>query len=255
MNTGIKEVTKQVGIFVTKNSSTILTGIGVGGFISTVVMAVNATPKALQLIDEAYEGRESTSELSKLEVVKVTWKCYLPTAITAALSISCIIGANSINLKRNAALASVYSVAKKSLDTYQAKVIETIGEKKNKEIREEIVKDTLERTPVNEKQVIITGKGDMLCFDECSGRYFKGNIEDIRKAENKLNKDLICDMWVSLNDLYDELGLDTVKIGDDIGWTIDNNVQFDFTSKIADNGEPCIVVGFWVDPAPKPHTY
>ena len=255
MSTGIKEVTKQVGIFVTKNSPTILTGMGVAGFISTVVMAVNATPKALQLIDEKRDTIEGWPELSKSEVVNVTWKCYLPTAIMGALSISCIIGANSITLKRNAALASVYSVAKKSLETYQAKVIETIGEKKNTDIKDSIAQDKLDKTPVNEKQVIITGNGNMLCFDDASGRYFRSSIDALNKVENKLNKDLISDMWVSVNDYYYEIDLDPVTLGREQGWTLDCPPEFDFSAKVASNGEPAIVVGFWNDPIPKPNIY
>lgn len=122
-----------------KHSPEILTGIGIAGMVTTTVMAVRATPKALRLIDSAelkkanetnipYEGHN----LSKTEIIKVTWKCYIPVAITGSLSIACLIGASSVNARRNAALATAYSIAETSLKEYQNKVVETIGEKRSK---------------------------------------------------------------------------------------------------------------------------
>lgn len=122
-----------------KHSPEILTGIGIAGMVTTTVMAVRATPKALKLIGSAelkkanetnipYEGHN----LSKTEIIKVTWKCYVPVAITGGLSIACLIGASSVNARRNAALATAYSIAETSLKEYQNKVVETIGEKKSR---------------------------------------------------------------------------------------------------------------------------
>ena len=59
---------------------------------------------------------------------------------------------------------------------YQAKVVETLGEAKARKIKDEIAKDKVKNDPISNKEVIITGKGDMLCYDVLSGRYFKNNI-------------------------------------------------------------------------------
>ena len=122
-----------------KHSPEILTGIGIAGMVTTTVMAVRATPKALRLIDNAEIKKANETNtpyeepnLSKTEIIKVTWKCYIPVAITGGLSIACLIGASSVNARRNAALATAYSIAETSLKEYQNKVVETIGEKKSR---------------------------------------------------------------------------------------------------------------------------
>ena len=90
--------------------------------------------------------------------MRLTWRYYVPTAIMGGLTIACIIGANSINLRRNAALAGAYSLTEAALKEYQAKVIETIGDKKEQAIRDDIAKDRVKEHPLGEREVIITGK-------------------------------------------------------------------------------------------------
>ena len=102
-------IAKGVKRVLRKHSPEILTGIGIAGMIATTVTAVRATPKALQLID-AREIKEE-KRLSTAEVVKTTWKCYIPAAMTGTLSVACLIGASSVNAKRNAALATAYTLS------------------------------------------------------------------------------------------------------------------------------------------------
>ena len=49
----IKNALKSIQTTVSKHSPEILTGIGIAGMITTTVLAVRATPKALVLIEEA----------------------------------------------------------------------------------------------------------------------------------------------------------------------------------------------------------
>ena len=231
-----------------KHSPEILTGIGIAGMITTTILAVRATPKALLLIEEKKEA-DDIEELKPVEVIKTTWLCYIPAAVTGGVSIACLIGATSVNLRRNAALATAYSLSESALKTYQEKVIETIGEKKEKEIRDEIAKDQLQRDPVVNKEVIVTGKGETLCYDTISGRYFKSDIEKLRRVEAELNKELVGNMWVSLNDFYYKVGLRAVTIGDELGWNVGYDlVDFDFSSQLAEDDTPCLVIGFRVAP-------
>ena len=143
-----------------RRSPEILTGIGIAGLVTTTIFAVKATPKALDLIAKAEE--EKQEELTKLEAVKVAWKPYIPAAISGATSIACLIGATSVNAKRNAALAAAYKLSETALVEYKDKVIETIGEKKEKTIREEISKDRLEKNPVTKSEIFINEKGKTL---------------------------------------------------------------------------------------------
>lgn len=251
---------------VTKKSPEILTGIGVAGFITTVILAVKATPKALTLIEEekrrqnrkiandakknGYENCNCIEKLTPIETIKVAWKPYAPVAIIGAASAACIIGASSVNAKRTAALATAYKLSETALTEYKEKVVETIGEKKEQLVRDKIDKGHIDKDPVGKKEVIITKAGETLCYDSLSGRYFKSDIEQIKRAVNELNKRMINnEMYISLNELYDELDLAHTAVGYELGWNIDHGlIDVDFSSQIAEDGTPCIVISYSIAP-------
>ncbi len=231
-----------------KHSPEILTGIGIAGMITTTVMAVRATPKALILIEERKE-EIGAEKLEAMDMVKTAWACYIPAAITGTLSVACLIGASSVNARRNAALATAYTLSESALKDYQGKVIEMFGEKKNEAVKDAIAKDKVEKNPVVTREVIITEKGNTLCYDAISGRYFKSDIEKIKKAECELNRQILDDMYVSLNDFYYEIGLDSVKLGDELGWNVDSGyIDLSFSSQLASDGTPCLVIDYSVAP-------
>lgn len=244
----LSKIVKGVKFTLSKHSPEILTGIGIAGMITTTVMAVKATPKALLLIEDAkYE--KDTAKLTIPETVQTTWKCYIPAAVTGALSVSCLIGASSVHLKRNAALATAYKLSETALTEYKDQVAKTFGEKKEQEVRDNIAKEHIEKHPVTKQEVIITEKGKTLCYDELSGRYFKSDIEEIRRAVNEINRQMIDEMSVSLNEFYYELGLNSTKMGDELGWNISHGMlDVNFSSQLADDGTPCLVVEYSVAP-------
>ncbi len=248
-----------------KHSPEILTGIGIAGMVTTAVLAVRATPKALLLLEQEKQRKndelkaaanetdstecEEIEKLKPVEAIRAAWTCYIPSAVTGVLSIACLIGASSVNARRTAALATAYSLSESALKEYQEKVIETIGEKKEQGIRDSVAKDKLKRDPVVNKEVIITGKGETLCYDSITSRYFKCDIEKLRKVENMLNKRLLSEMYISLNEFYYEIGLNQTDIGDDLGWNIEDGlVDLEFSSQLAEDDTPCLVIGYRVSP-------
>ena len=154
----ISKVLSSVRTSMAKHSPEILTGIGIAGMITTTVMAVRATPKALILIEERKE-EIGAEELEVADVVKTTWLCYIPAAITGTLSIACLIGASSVNAKRNAALATAYTLSESALKDYQGKVVEMFGEKKHETVKDAVAKDKIEKNPLVTREVIITETG------------------------------------------------------------------------------------------------
>jgi hypothetical protein len=243
----LQKLTQKFGGVLNKNSPTILTGFAVAGLVATTVMAVKATPKALELIEtEKYITKEL---LSAQEIVKLTWKCYVPAAVTGLLTVGAIVMANKINLRRNAALASVYALSEAAMKEYQAKVVETLGKPKEKKIKDEIARDRITQNPVSDNEVLITNRGETLCYDSLSGRYFKSDIENIRQVLNKLSRDLMSEMFIDLNGVYNELGLKGTKMGEMIGWHIDDGlIEPDFSSQLTENGTPCLVLDFVTEP-------
>lgn len=251
-NLSLSKIAKDVGFVLRKHGPEILTGFGIAGMITTTVLAVKVTPKALKLMDEAKQRKIEENEdgvLTPVEVVKETWKCYIPAAVTGVASVACLVGASSVHIRRNAALATAYKLSETALTEYKEKVVETIGERKEKKIREEVAKDKLDKNPVTKQEVIITERGNTLCLDTLSKRYFKSDINEIKKAENELNKELLHNMYISLNEFYDKLGLSHTSIGDDLGWNCDNGlVELDLSSLIAEDGTPCLVIGYSIAP-------
>lgn len=240
----ISKIINEIQKAVIKHSPEILTGLGIAGMITATVLAVKATPKALDLINDRKDELE-TEKLPPTEVVKTAWKCYIPAAVTCATSTACLIGASSVHLKRNAALATAYKLSESAISEYKDAVIDKIGEKKEQTIRDKVAEEKMKKNPVSSSEVFITEKGNTLCYDTISGRYFKSDIDRIKRAENAINKQLLDEMYVSLNDLYDELDLDHTKLGDELGWKIDDGlVELYFSSQLADDGTPCVVMDF-----------
>jgi len=253
----LSKIARSVRMTISKHSPEILTGIGIAGMVTTTIMAVKATPKALELISEERLERADNDEsfiyestpIPKKDIVKLTWRCYIPTAITGGLSIACLIGASSINVRRNATLATAYTLSKTALKEYQGKVVEVIGEKKEQAVKDAVAKDKIDKNPVTNREIIITEKGNTLCYDVISGRYFKSDIDKLKKIENELNRQMRDEMYISLNDFYYEVGLNSSSVGDELGWNIDNGyIDLYFSSQLADDGTPCLVIDYQVAP-------
>ena len=246
---GLKRTIKSAGRVLTKYSPGILTGIGITGMIGATFMAVKATPKALYLI-EAKKEESEVEELTPVETIKTCWKCYIPATLTTVVSAACLIGASTVSAKRNAALATAYSISEAALREYQEKVVEVIGEKKEKAVRDAVAKNQIERDPVTKSEVvIIDSNSNTLCYEPLSGRYFKSTIDKIKKAEIKLDRQMIQEMYVSLNDFYWEIGLDGTDLGDKMGWNLSKGyMDLSFSSQLADDGTPCAVIVYGIPP-------
>lgn len=248
-----------------KRSPEILTGIGIAGMVSTVVLAVKATPKAMELIEEekskrisdatVEEAREWSENggvpMKQIEVVKVAWKPYIPAVVTGVASVACIIGANSVHVRRNAALATAYQLSTTALADYREKVVETIGEKKEAQVRDKVSKKKIEENPVSNSTIIMTGKGNTLIYDSHSDRYFRSDIDKVRNAVLDLNERMVNgnEMYISLNDFYDEIGLKHTETGDSIGWRIDKGkIDIRYSAQLTEDNEPCIVLDHLMPP-------
>lgn len=247
-NDNFKKTLKNTKAVLAKHSPEILTGLGIVGMFSMTVMAVRATPKALVLIENEKNIREG-DKLSWQENIKLTYKCYLPSVVIGVVSTICLVEANSINFRRNAALTTAYMLTEATLKDYRSKVIETIGEKKEQVVRDTMAKEKIESKPLENKTVILTDKGETLCYDPISDRYFKSDIETLKKTANVLSRRLLDDMYVSLNDFYWEIGLKGIKTGDDIGWNVvDGLIEPRFSAQLADDGSPCLVLDYDIAP-------
>lgn len=228
--------------FWSKNSVYILTSVAIAGTISAAVLAVKATPKAMRMIEEAECE-------TKLDMVKASWTCYIPTTIVIATTIGSIVALNSVHNRKNAALAGLYSLAQNTFREYQDKVIEIVGEHKEQKVRDEVDKERVLSNPPA-ADFIFSGTGEVLCYDSITGRYFNSGVEKIKQVVNELNRRLMTEMFISLNDFYYELGLEPTKLGDNTGFNIDQSLlEVKFSSQLTKEGRPCLVLNYDIYPS------
>lgn len=236
-----------------KHTPEILIGTGLAGMLASTIMAAKATPKAQALLEEERILREryNDPDMTKFDVFKTCWKPYVPAALGYCASAALILGAHSIDVKRGTMIAGAYKMSEFAFSEYRSKVKEVIGEEKEKDIQGRIAQNRVEQTSVPAANVIV-GSGNSLCYDMISGRYFYSDMDKIQRVENILNRRMLSEGMVSLNEFYSELGIGCIDAGYVQGWNVDDGmIEIRFTSTITDENQLCLVVGF--DNAPKPN--
>lgn len=238
----------KVKLFVKKNAPTILTGLGAAGVVTTTVLAVKATPKALTLLEEAKE--QKGEELTKTEAVMVAGKVYIPTVLVGMGTLACIFGANALNKRQQAALMSAYALLDSSYKEYKAKVKELHGEDGHNDVVKAVAKDKYKETDIS------VDEGKQLFFDEFSGRYFESTMKEVQAAQYKLNRELFMKSYATLNEWYDFLGMIPHEAGDLYGWTPAGNqekswqewIDFNVMQTFIDDDLECYIVSFYQEP-------
>lgn len=267
MKFNVPKVIKSAQKTISKHSPEILTAVGIAGMITTTVLAVKATPKALELIDEEKKrrnqelvkqakknGDDECTQISKLkpvEVVKVAWKPYLPAVLTCLASTGCLIGANSVHVRRQAALYSAYKLSETAFTEYREKTKEVVGEEKEKEIRTKVSEDRVTNLIFHEDGVVHTGNGSTLFFEPISKTVFRSSKNSIDKSINDLNWKMTNgnEPYISLEEFLDELKLPKYALGNELGWRTDKGlIEVTYTPSVTDIGEPCLSVDFLVPP-------
>lgn len=233
--------------FTGRHSPLILIIVAATGAVSSCIMACKATTRAEEILEErrnqiAYQEEVAPDqvELTPREVVRNVWKLYVAPAICLGLSVVCMFLSLKISVGRNLALAGLYSSSQEALRRYEDKVIEAVGVKGNEAIRERVIEQKLVDHPV--PQSMVPGKDEYLCYDDYSDRYWLGNLNTIMDAKNRINELLDHNMYISLNDFYEMVGLDPAGCGREAGWTVDERMDLTWTTKRATNGHPCVVI-------------
>ena len=176
----------KVGEKLVKNSPTILTGFTVIGTGILIWLSGRAAIKAEKLWGEYHLANPEIEE-NWFNKVQVCWKPYAPVFAVAAGTIASAIGSNAVSLRRSAALVSGYKMLEEAAKVYSDKVVATIGENKDRKIKEEISQDRLDTHPVSASAILPTGNGNALFFDALSARYFYSDLERIRQTVNSFN--------------------------------------------------------------------
>lgn len=253
---GLTNLARRAKFLVNDNSRTILTGMGITGTVTTAYLTGRASFRAAELIhDEKIVQNKLGADaengdfvpmqnLPTSTKVRLVWHLYLPAFGTGLTTITCIVMANKIATRQLAALAVASGISERALQEYKAKVIEKIGEKQNVAIRDEIAQDRVSQNPVTGREMIIAGAGEVLCFDMLTGRYFQSTIENIKRAENKVNHTLNNHMYASLSEFFEEIGLSATTFSDSVGWNANEMCEVTFSTTMSSDQRPCVAIDF-----------
>lgn len=251
-----KELAKRAEKLVFDNSPSILTAIGVTGTVTTAYLTGKATFKAADILtreqktlDNKYKAGEPDHVLDFKEKATLVWKLYIPAIGTGVLTIVCIICANRIGTRRAAAVAAAYSISEKAFAEYKDKVVKQIGEGKEKKVRDEIAQDRVNQNPVGNR-IVLSGKGngDILCYEAFTDRYFKSDMETIKKAQNELNFEILNNSYATLSDFYRLVGLPNTSMSSEVGWNSDKIMELNITTVLSEDDVPCISIDYDVAP-------
>lgn len=245
----------------------IMLGAAIAGTVVTAVLSWKAGIKASKVVEEQrqkmddlkdrYDADEEMTDEEfaeeKKDITIETIKRMAPVVglpvlagTTTIIAVVCGYKAASTQI---ATLSTLYSLSDKALSDQIDKTKELFGDKKAREVKDAINTDKVLKNPPGKNEVIVTGRGETLCYDDYSGRYFKSDAESIRKAVNDINAQLRDDYFVSLNEFYNLLGLSNVKLGEDIGFAVeDSYLNLSFSATLTDNNIPCLVLNYDVSP-------
>lgn len=234
--------------FLKRESPTILTCVGAVGVVATAVTTAKATTKASKLLETAEEAKGE--ELTTLEKVNIAGPVYIPAVLFGAATIGCIFGANILNKHQQAAMASAYALLDRSYKEYKAKVNDLYGEEANKLISEEIAKDKYEETDIQ------VTNGKQLFYDDYSKRYFESTMDDVIWAEYELNRSLVMQGAVYLNEWYESLDLEPLEGASELGWSEgvcfdmywQSWLDFSHATKVMDDGRECTIIYMLCEP-------
>lgn len=271
----------KVGWTLKKHSPEILVTVGVIGTVASAVMACKATLKVNDVVDEAKEtidtihdcvgknlhtsdGEEYTQEVANKDLtivyVQTGWKLvklYGPAIALGVASIGCMVGSNKILRKRNIALGAAFKAVDTSFKEYRGRLIDKFGKDLDRELRFGTKAQTVEETVVDENgnETTVTKTVEVVdpnaTHSIYSAIFYEGSLGWTKNAElnkvfllrqqNYANDKLRLNGVLTLNEVYDMLGIQKTAFGQIAGWvyTEDSSVGDNFVDfGIFDTNDP-----------------
>lgn len=241
------------GLLITKQySPEILTTVGIVGVVTASVLGAKATLKIEPVVDQVNTDiakakklvlDEDLSQHDFTKYATATYtrgaldltKIYGPALSLGLGSIACILAAHGIMKRRNVALVAAYNVLEKGFGEYRKRVIEELGEEKDRDFRLGI-RETIEKDEKGKDIVVAHIDPNGLSpyakfFDEFSTQYSNNaerNLLVIKHAQQFANDLLYANGHVFLNEVYDSLGIERTEAGAVVGWILGEEHGDDF---------------------------
>lgn len=219
----IKKLSNQLWRFLNRNSQHFLTAGGVLGLGITVYLAVDAADKWRKKAAE-YANSEDFVDCHPETggIVKEAAVIFAKPAISAVVTVGCIVGSDVLNTKKLRASNIAYNKLSANFSEYRAAVIGALGAGANKKALEyasEKSKKEIQTEPPMEP-------GQYHFYDTFSRNDFVSTLADVIEAQYNLNHDFAENGYVSANDYYRYLGAPLIERGDELGWDIGELVDY-----------------------------
>lgn len=233
---------------VQKHSPIILTAVGVVGVVTAGVLAARATLKLEETLDKGQERLKTVDHHGvpiqpKVQAVALNVfdlvKLYGPSVTLGAASLVCIISAQGILHKRNAAIVVAYKGLEESFRNYRSLVVAEFGEEKDEEftrgIKTEVVVDENGKKSKVKSLVTSDAKYGAYTFvfgpDNPNWNGFHERNDWFLESHQMYFNDLLrARGHVFLNEVLDRLGIEHTKAGAVTGWILngdgDNEIDF-----------------------------
>lgn len=251
MGIPISKLFTNVKQFTKSNLSSLMIGGGIVAIGSSVVLAVKATPLALDCLDSKAEQEMcEPCDLTAKERISACWKVYTPAATAFIMGTGMIVGGHIVQLRKTAAIASAAALTEQVFREYRAVAMEQLGDAGNQAVRDKLAERRLAKENITTTHVTTDTPFEITvtahCMEPLSGRIFTSSRTEIERAINNANAALLEDGYLSLNDLNDELGLEHIPPGDEIGWNYyrDHLIDVHFTARINSDGLPLLVMDY-----------
>lgn len=232
------------GIFeaVKKHSPEILIGSAIAGFGAAIIFGIKNASKAEKEVEEKREeAKKNDEEFTKKDEVIILVKNHVPSIILFTVSSIAVVGASVIHNKRNAGLVAMLKVGETAALEYKTIVKEVVGKEKSEEIEKKY--NETKSTPDRNGPIIITGDNYWI-RDELTGVQWQGNIQQIINAANESNEKIYSENYISIQEFYDELGIDSAPINTLIGWNMTIGLVKPKFDAMIENGKPIVILAY-----------
>lgn len=236
---------KQGEFVLRKNAPTILTGVGVGGFIATTAFTIRATAKAIDAMPgiskrvmaarekatvENLNARDASTELAKAYVENSVQlvKIYGVTFALGSASIISVLAGHGIMLRRQANLVALYAALDTSYRAYRERVAKHIGADEERQLfRGPKIREVEQLEGDEGEPACIIDMSDSLpspyakFFDQSSKNWShtpEYNLMFLKGQQEYANHRLTADGYLFLNDVYKSLGIPRTQAGQIVGW-------------------------------------
>lgn len=212
-----------------KAMPTVLLISGIAGIFVSEIMVARDTLKAERVLNKKFELLEGSTiddagdviVIDKpkyyTEVVKATWKCYIPTLVSTTLTCAALIASNRLTAKQVALLSSAVASAGGLVTKYRDKIREHVSPEILSEIDKEVAAEeiTKAKPPVISTAGLMSQEnfdpsedGEYLFFDPFTKIKFRSTKLAVLAAKYYLNRNFALGGNVALEMFYNFLGLD-----------------------------------------------